>query len=93
IDSARGKLKPAMMFDGKRPVFAASRNNSDYCFDLLEADLVLILVRERASRLMKLPIFAMEPPQIFHYSLGQGIDLHFDHVRSENGYGAERIAT
>lgn len=93
INQARGKLKPALMFDGKRPVFVATRNNSDFCFDILEADLVVILVRERASALLKLPVFAMEPPQIFHYGLGQEIQPHYDHVGSEGGYPAERIAT
>ena len=93
VERARGKLKPALMFDGKRPAFSASRNNSDFCFDIVDADLVLILVRERVSALLRLPIFAMEPPQIFHYSLGQEIKPHYDHVRAEGGYAAERIAT
>ncbi len=93
VDRARGKLKPALMFDGNRPAFSASRNNSDFCFDIVEADLVLTLVRERVSALVKLPLFAMEPPQIFHYSVGQEIKPHYDHVRAEGRYEAERIAT
>jgi hypothetical protein len=93
IDRARGRLKVARMFDGHRPVFTATRNNSDYCFDIVEADLVVILLRERVSSVVKLPVFAMEPPQIFHYALGQEIKNHYDHVSSEGGYPAERIAT
>lgn len=93
VDRARGKLKPALMFDGNRPAFSASRNNSDFCFDIVEADLVLTLLRERVSALVKLPVFAMEPPQIFHYSVGQEIKPHYDHVRAEGRYEAERIAT
>ncbi|MDB5978038.1 MAG: hypothetical protein JWR07_4798 [Nevskia sp.] len=93
VDRARGKLKPALMFDGNRPAFSASRNNSDFCFDIIEADVVLTLLRERVSALVKLPVFAMEPPQIFHYARGQEIKPHYDHVRAEGGYEAERIAT
>ena len=93
VERSRGKFKPALMFDGNRPAFSASRNNSDFCFDIVAADLVLLLVRERTSALVKLPIFAMEPPQIFHYAVGQEIRPHYDHVRAEGGYEAERIAT
>ncbi|WP_029919068.1 2OG-Fe(II) oxygenase [Nevskia soli] len=93
VQRSLGKFKPALMFDGNRPAFSASRNNSDFCFDIIDADLVLVLVRERTSALVKLPIFAMEPPQIFHYAVGQEIKPHYDHVRAEGGYEAERIAT
>ncbi len=93
VQSARGRLKPARMFDGNRPSFAATRNNSDYHFDIVDADLVLLLVRERVSALVRLPVVAMEVPQIFHYTQGQEIKAHFDHVRAAGGYAAERIAT
>jgi prolyl 4-hydroxylase len=93
IERAREKLKPAMMFDGKKARFEASRNNSDYCFDIVEADVILALIRERVSAVTKLPIAMMEPPQVFHYAEGQEIKAHYDHVRAEGGYQAERIAT
>ena len=95
VDRARTRLKPALMFDGNRPVFAATRNNSDYHFDIIDGDLVLLMVRERVSALVRLPVYAMEPPQVFHYAEGQEIQAHYDHVRSKDGggYAAERIAT
>ena len=93
IERSRGKLKPARMFDGTQANPLETRTCSDYIFDITEADLVLLLVRERASRLTKLPTATMEPPQIFHYAVGQEIKAHFDHVRAEGGYQGERIAT
>jgi predicted 2-oxoglutarate/Fe(II)-dependent dioxygenase YbiX len=93
VDRSRGRFKRARMFDGTRPTFAASRNNSDYHFDIVNADLVLALVRERVAALVRLPVPQMEVPQIFHYAQGEEIKAHFDHVRGQGGVKAERIAT
>lgn len=88
-----GRFKQALMFDGRTARFSAERNNSDFVFDMLTADMVILLVRERISATLRLPIFSMEPPQIFHYATGQEIRPHYDHIRAENGCQAERIAT
>jgi prolyl 4-hydroxylase len=95
IGLSHGRLKPALMFDGKKARFSAARNNSDFPFDIVSADVIVALVRERVAALTRLPIFAMEPPQIFHYATGQEIKPHFDHVRAadRDGYQGERIAT
>lgn len=98
---ARGKLRPAMMYDGKtkKPILLPSRTCSDYEFDIVAADLILCLVRNRASVLTGLPVPHMEPPRIFHYALGQEIKPHYDTCRIEGtgyadtGYEGDRIAT
>lgn len=93
IERTRGKLKPAAMYDGRRTRFTTDRTNSDFIFDIVEADLVLLLVREKISALTRLPAFAMEPPQILHYAPGQELKPHYDHVGSADSYQGERIAT
>lgn len=95
-----GKYQPSMMFDGKKSTFLATRTCSDFKFDIVEADCVLQVVRERISAITGMPIVAFEPPQIFHYALGQEIKPHYDALRlGDQGYGhggsykGDRIAT
>lgn len=101
MERARGRLRPAMMYDGKtkKPILLPTRTCSDYEFDIVAADLIVLLVRERASVLTGLPVPHMEPPRIFHYALGQEIKPHYDTCRIEGtgyantGYDGDRIAT
>lgn len=99
IDRSRGKFVPAMLFDGITANFHADRTNSDFAFDVVEGDVVLALVRERIANLTRLPTPTMEPPQIFHYAVGQEIKAHFDFLRPGDGsaygggYEGERICT
>jgi len=89
---AEGRMRPAMMYHGdtKSERIDPHRTCSDYQFDVLNTDLVLLLVRERVAALTKLPTVAMEPPRIFHYSLGQEIKPHFDRCGDGvEGYGAD----
>ncbi len=96
-----GKLMPAMMYDinVQRPVFQAHRTCSDFVFDIVETDLIMLLLRIRASVATSLPVSHMEPPQIFHYALGEEIKAHYDTVRVEgktyaaSGYDGDRIVT
>jgi hypothetical protein len=95
-----GKYQPSMMFDGKKSTFLATRTCSDFKFDIVEADCVLQVVRERISAITSMPVVAFEPPQIFHYALGQEIKPHYDALRlGDQGYGhggtynGDRIAT
>lgn len=98
VDRSRGKFVAAMLFDGVSAHFHADRTNSDFAFDIVEADVVLALLRERIANLTRLPTPAMEPPQIFHYAEGEEIRAHFDFLRDGEaayggGYQGERIAT
>jgi hypothetical protein len=98
VDRARGKFVPAMLFDGVSAHFHADRTNSDFAFDVVEADVIMALLRERIANLTRLPTPAMEPPQIFHYAEGEEIKAHFDFLRDGEaayggGYQGERIAT
>lgn len=95
-----GQYQPSMMFDGQKSSFLASRTCSDFKFDIVSADCVLQVVRERIAAVTGLPTVAFEPPQIFHYALGQEIKPHYDALRlGDQGYGqggsykGDRIAT
>jgi hypothetical protein len=99
VDKCRGRLKPSMMFDGQASNFLATRTCSDFVFDIMAGGVVMVLVRARISAVTRLPVAAMEPPQIFHYALGQEIKPHFDYLYNKGGYGqggdyhGDRIAT
>jgi len=90
VRRALGKFTPSMMFNGKRPVFLASRTCSDFSFAVVEGGVALLLLRIRVSVITGLGIEQMEPPQIFHYALGQEIKAHYDSLYDgSHGYGPE----
>ncbi|MFI4933785.1 MAG: prolyl hydroxylase family protein [Caulobacterales bacterium] len=92
VERARGRMRPAMMYDGatKTEQVDPHRTCSDYQFDILNTDLVLVLVREKIAALTKLPTVAMEPPRIFHYALGERIKPHYDRCGDgDEGYGRQ----
>ena len=89
---SRGKenLRPSMMFDGQKTVFLAIRNCSDFAFTVVDGGVVLLLLRIRISLLTGLKPEQMEPPQIFHYALGQEIKAHYDSLYDrEHPYGRD----
>ena len=101
IARARGRLRPGLMYDGvtKTAQVDPHRTCSDYQFDILNADLIVQLVREKISAVTRLPTAFMEPPRIFHYATGEDIKAHFDRASDGvNGYGGgdyhgDRIVT
>jgi hypothetical protein len=100
-EKGQGRLGRAMMYRASSMTaqIDASRNCSDYQFDILNTDVVVLLVRERIAALTRLPVAAMEPPRIFHYALGEDIKPHYDTLRIEGagyergGYEGDRVAT
>jgi prolyl 4-hydroxylase len=100
VKRAMGNFTPSMMFTGQKAVFHATRTCSDFSFSLVEGGCVMLILRTRISLLTGLRTEQMEPPQIFHYATGQGIDPHYDSVYDgEHGYGrhgdyhGDRLAT
>lgn len=101
VARAHGRLRPGLMYDGatKTEQVDPHRSCSDYQFDILNADLVVQLVREKIAAATRLPTPAMEPPRIFHYALGQDIKAHYDRCGDreggygESGYQGDRIVT
>jgi hypothetical protein len=100
IGRGKANLHPAMMFDGQKTVFLAIRTCSDFAFTLVDGAVLLLLLRVRISLLTGLKTEQMEPPQIFHYALGQDIKAHYDslydreHPYGRDGtYQGDRLAT
>jgi predicted 2-oxoglutarate/Fe(II)-dependent dioxygenase YbiX len=101
ISRVRGRLRPGLTYDGATKIEQVDphRTCSDYQFDILNADLIVQLMRERIAAVTRLPTIVMEPPRIFHYALGQDIKAHYDRLSDGiSGYGTsqyrgDRIAT
>ena len=100
IERGQGKFTPSMMFTGQKAVFHATRTCSDFSFSLIEGGVMMLLLRTRVSLLTGLGTEQMEPPQIFHYATGQGIDAHYDSLYDgktaygrEGNYHGDRLAT
>ncbi|MBV9990835.1 MAG: 2OG-Fe(II) oxygenase [Alphaproteobacteria bacterium] len=100
IGRGLGKFKPSLMFDGQKAAFRATRNCSDFPFTVVDGGVVLLLMRIRVSLLTNLKPEQFEPPQIFHYALGQEIKPHYDslydekHAYGRDGtYEGDRLAT
>jgi hypothetical protein len=88
VSKSLGKYAPSMMFDGAKSNFLATRTCSDFKFDVTSSDAVIQYVREKVSAQTGIPISCMEPPQIFHYALGQEIKAHYDGLKlGDQGYG------
>lgn len=102
IGRSTGKLKPALMRDVATGVARPleSRTCSDFVFDIVSGGVIMLLLRVRISALTSIPVPHMEPPQIFHYAVGQEIKAHFDflfdgtHSYGTDGkYTGDRLAT
>ena len=102
VSRSRDRFKPALMRDATTGVASAldSRTCSDFPIDVFDGGIVMLLLRIKISNVTSLPVPHMEPPQIFHYSIGQEIKPHFDFLfDGKRGYGpdgsytGDRLAT
>ncbi len=99
ISRAQGKLQRAQMTGdyGQAPKIGSERNNSVLIVDVVQADVVITLVRARIAAFIKLPTICFEPPQILHYAVGEEFKPHFDFLRKTPGapgeYQGDRLMT
>jgi prolyl 4-hydroxylase len=49
-------------------------------FTMLERDLIVVLMQERAARLTQVPLTHHEPPNVISYEPGQQYEPHFDFI-------------
>jgi len=92
VARAGDRFKPALMRDVTTGVAKAldSRTCSDFAFDIVEGGIVMLLLRIKISNVTSIPIPHMEPPQIFHYLIGEEIKAHHDFLfDGKRGYGAD----
>jgi predicted 2-oxoglutarate/Fe(II)-dependent dioxygenase YbiX len=101
IAQVRGRMRQALMYHGdiKAAVVDPHRSCSDFEYDLVGSDLILILIRHRIAAAAGLPVAAMEPPRVLHYVVGQEIKAHYDRINdgigdyARTGYKGDRIVT
>jgi prolyl 4-hydroxylase len=102
VSRSTGKLKAAKMRDVTTGVARAldTRTCSDFAFDIVTGGIVMLLLRTKISAVTSIPAPHMEPPQIFHYAVGQEIKAHHDflfdgaHSYGRDGkYTGDRLAT
>ena len=96
IFRGRDRFKPALMRDATTGVAEAldSRTCSDFVFDVVDGGLVMLLLRVKVSNVTGIPVPHMEPPQIFHYAVGQEIKPHYDYLfDGQTAYGADGTYT
>ena len=102
VSRARERFKPGLMRDATTGVAKAldSRTCSDFVFDVIEGGVVMLLLRIKISNATTIPVPHMEPPQIFHYAVGQEIKPHHDFMFDgktpygpDGTYTGDRLAT
>ncbi|HTT97325.1 MAG TPA: 2OG-Fe(II) oxygenase [Rhizomicrobium sp.] len=102
LSCAHGKYKVAEMRDGVTGTSRVleSRTCSDFVFDIVAGGVVMLLLRIKIAGIAEIPVPHMEPPQIFHYALGQEIRAHYDFLRDgekpygrDGTYAGDRLAT
>lgn len=94
VGRAKDRLQPATVSSnqGEGEVRAQIRTNSHAGFDLMAADLILLIVRERMAAGCGLDVRAMEAAQALHYAPGEEYRPHFDFLRPELDAHAATLA-
>jgi hypothetical protein len=96
VSRARDRFKRGLMRDATTGIASPldSRTCSDFVFDVIEGGVVMLLLRIKISNVTTIPVPHMEPPQIFHYAVGQEIKAHYDFMFDGNtGYGPDGTYT
>lgn len=95
IDRAAGRLGPSYVNDAAtgevRPHPMRTATYSQ--FHLLQRDLVIAVMQERAARLTQVPVVQHEAPNVISYEPGQKFDFHFDFVAPESRGFQQELAT
>ncbi|WP_174300172.1 2OG-Fe(II) oxygenase [Caulobacter sp. S45] len=100
ISRAATGLKPALVqvgYEGQ-PKSDGSRSCSTFMINILNADVIISLVRTRIGQIVETAIERFEPPQILHYGVGEEFSAHYDFLRRKDesdpgGYEGERAST
>jgi len=94
MTSLHGKVRPARVFDratGASRVERA-RTNSAFEYDIVQADLVLLLARARIAAASGFATNALENTNVLHYTVGQQFARHFDFLEPNAPGFAREIA-
>lgn len=93
IDCARGRLKPALVYDSvqQKEIRHPTRSNSSAILGLLDTNVLLTLLQIRIAASMKVPLRQLEAPTVLHYKGGEEIRNHFDFIDPASPHYAEQI--
>ncbi len=82
MKSSRPKLERARVYDEiqKSGKESGLRTNSNARIEFLDLDLITLLLRTRIAESMHVPLFALEPPMVLHYSVGEQYEPHYDYL-------------
>lgn len=85
IERARGRIKPARIYDGGSGGAAQSnqRSNSSCEFHLVETDVVMAAIRARIAAVSGIPPTNMEDMGVLHYEVGQEFVRHVDYLNPD----------
>ncbi|HEY3812012.1 MAG TPA: 2OG-Fe(II) oxygenase [Caulobacteraceae bacterium] len=94
IERARGRIKPARVYDEGTGggVESRTRSNGSTEFHLIESDVIMALVRARIARAAGIAVANLEELAILHYEPGQAFARHVDYLDPENAAHAAVIA-
>ena len=89
IARAHPRLQRAQVYDETRAEIRTviDRTNSDSVFPEGDRDLFMALLRVRIAEVTEMPVSALEPPEILHYSVGQEYRRHYDSPADPNAPG------
>lgn len=82
IARAERRLGPAFVNDARtgQTVVSSSRTATHFTLGVLERDLIVAVLQERAARLTQRPVDQHEGPTVISYLPGQRFDLHADFI-------------
>jgi prolyl 4-hydroxylase len=85
IGQARGRLKPALVYDAvnKKDVHSGTRTNSIAQLNLVENEMIHFVLQERMASACGIPMTQMEATAILHYKPGEQITNHYDFVDTD----------
>ena len=96
VSSARQKrMQRASLVDARTSAGAAhpGRTNSSLYLDILEADVIVRLIKARIGVALGLPVNRQESANILRYETGQRFDQHCDFLDRADAAFKEQIAT
>ena len=94
IQRAQPRVARASIFDRQKggAQYDPSRTNSAVLFNILDADLVLIVLRARIAASTGFSVYCLEETNVLHYATGQQFSRHYDFFDPQQPALAREIA-
>jgi hypothetical protein len=95
IDTARGRLRPAMIYSGESVGDKVDdmRTNSVAVLNLACMDLINVVLQCKIAAACRMPIDNLEGPTVLRYKVGEQITNHYDYINPRSPHYQTEIAT